>query len=85
LSMCTVQYRAYCGSKARYMNEQFIEGFDLDLITLPDNLPSWFMHQRHMLVMHGRLGCSSARLMLMFIAVAQRRRRLLRGRDAANG
>ncbi|KAI8050868.1 protein-tyrosine phosphatase [Syncephalis plumigaleata] len=44
------EYRAYCGSKARYMNEQFIERFDLDLITLPENLPSWFMHQGQMLV-----------------------------------
>ncbi|RKP05975.1 hypothetical protein THASP1DRAFT_19078, partial [Thamnocephalis sphaerospora] len=52
------QYRTYCGSKARYMNEQFIERFDLDLITLPDTLPDWFVGQRQMLVcMLLRRGC----------------------------
>jgi hypothetical protein len=35
------QYRAYAGSKARYLNEQFIELFDLDLVTLPQQLPDW--------------------------------------------
>jgi hypothetical protein len=32
------------------MNEQFIERFDLDLITLPETLPEWFITQRQMLV-----------------------------------
>ena len=36
-----VQYRAYAGSKARYLNEQYIELFDLDLVTLPRQLPVW--------------------------------------------
>ena len=35
------QYRAYAGSKARYLNEQYIELFDLDLVTLPKQLPLW--------------------------------------------
>ncbi|CAG8441138.1 6966_t:CDS:2 [Diversispora eburnea] len=30
----------------RYVNEQFIELFDMDLITLPHNLPPWFIKQR---------------------------------------
>ncbi|KAI8924367.1 tyrosine phosphatase family-domain-containing protein [Entophlyctis helioformis] len=42
-----VEYRSFAGNKSRYVNEQFIELFDLDLVTLPKNLPSWFTdHQR---------------------------------------
>ena len=42
LLRCAIaQYRAYAGSKARYLNEQFIELFDLDLVTLPRQLPPW--------------------------------------------
>ena len=44
------KYRSYAGNKARYVNEQFIELFDMDLITLPHNLPSWFVEQRKLLV-----------------------------------
>jgi protein tyrosine/serine phosphatase len=39
------EYRAFCGSKSRYVVEQFIELFDLDLIVLPrpqSKLPNWF-------------------------------------------
>ncbi|KAJ3398828.1 hypothetical protein HDV05_002295, partial [Chytridiales sp. JEL 0842] len=36
-----VEYRFYAANKSRYFNEQFIELFDLDLITLPRNLPTW--------------------------------------------
>lgn len=43
------QYRAYAGTKARYVNEQFIELFDLDLVTLPPNLPDWLIDQQNML------------------------------------
>ena len=32
------------------MNEQFIELFDLDLVTLPANLPDWLIDQQQMLV-----------------------------------
>ncbi|ORE21656.1 protein-tyrosine phosphatase [Rhizopus microsporus] len=49
-SSIVTEYRAYAGSKARYVNEQFIELFDLDLVTLPLHLPSWFIHQQKMLV-----------------------------------
>ncbi|CAG8585919.1 6468_t:CDS:2 [Cetraspora pellucida] len=35
--------------EARYVNEQFIELFDMDLITLPRNLPSWFIEQKMLL------------------------------------
>ena len=33
-------------TKTRYVNENFIEFFDPDLINLPTDLPSWFVHQR---------------------------------------
>ncbi|KUF86693.1 hypothetical protein AM587_10001942 [Phytophthora nicotianae] len=41
-------YRNIAGSvKTRFENEQFIELFDVDLVTLPQQLPSWFtVHQR---------------------------------------
>ncbi|KAJ8571862.1 hypothetical protein ON010_g4973 [Phytophthora cinnamomi] len=43
-------YRNIAGSvKTRFENEQFIELFDVDLVTLPQQLPSWFtVHQRLM-------------------------------------
>lgn len=34
----------------RFGDEQFIELFDVDLVTLPKNLPSWFIEQRQMMV-----------------------------------
>ncbi|CAH1755969.1 4587_t:CDS:2 [Entrophospora sp. SA101] len=37
---------SYAGNKSRYVNEQFIELFDMDLITLPKDLPSWFIEQK---------------------------------------
>jgi len=41
------EYRRYAGSKAREMNELFIEFFDVDLITLPvSNLPEWFVREQ---------------------------------------
>ncbi|ETI37561.1 hypothetical protein L917_08283 [Phytophthora nicotianae] len=42
------KYRNIAGSvKTRFENEQFIELFDVDLVTLPQQLPSWFtVHQR---------------------------------------
>eukprot|EP00158_Paraphelidium_tribonemae_P004531 Partr_v1_DN26805_c1_g3_i1_m40331 putative PHOsphatase len=36
MNSIVVEYRAFAGSRARYINEQFIELFDLDLVTLPD-------------------------------------------------
>ncbi|CAO3660835.1 unnamed protein product [Rhizopus stolonifer] len=48
-SSILTEYRAYAGSKARYVNEQFIELFDLDLVTLPLQLPLWFIKQQKML------------------------------------
>ncbi|ORZ04255.1 protein-tyrosine phosphatase [Absidia repens] len=48
-SSIVTEYRSFAGSKARYVNEQFIELFDLDLVTLPKDLPTWFLHQREML------------------------------------
>ncbi|KAG7401942.1 hypothetical protein PHYBOEH_009522 [Phytophthora boehmeriae] len=44
------KYRNIAGSvKTRFENEQFMELFDVDLVTLPQQLPSWFtVHQRMM-------------------------------------
>ncbi|KAK9767936.1 hypothetical protein K7432_001799 [Basidiobolus ranarum] len=44
-----VEYRSYSGNKARYVNEQFIELFDMDLVTLPAELPEWFVEQYNLL------------------------------------
>ncbi|ORY99063.1 protein-tyrosine phosphatase [Syncephalastrum racemosum] len=48
-SSIITEYRAYAGTRARYVNEQFIELFDLDLVTLPANLPSWLIDQQNLL------------------------------------
>ncbi|GES86682.1 probable tyrosine-protein phosphatase DG1060 isoform X3 [Rhizophagus clarus] len=48
-SSIVAEYRSYAGNKVRYVNEQFIELFDMDLITLPHNLPSWFIEQQKLL------------------------------------
>ncbi|CAG8574642.1 15122_t:CDS:2 [Acaulospora morrowiae] len=45
-SSIIIEYRCYAGNKARYVSEQFIELFDMDLITLPHNLAPWFIEQR---------------------------------------
>ncbi|KAF9436203.1 hypothetical protein BGZ76_004587 [Entomortierella beljakovae] len=47
-SSIIVEYRAYAGSKARYVNEQFIELFDIDWITLPECLPTWWIEKEQM-------------------------------------
>ncbi|KAG0233425.1 hypothetical protein BGW41_001483 [Actinomortierella wolfii] len=47
-SSIIVEYRAYAGNKARYVNEQFIELFDVDWITLPKDLPEWWTEQEAM-------------------------------------
>ena len=36
------EYRSFAGNKSRYMIEQFIELFDVDLVVLPALLPNWF-------------------------------------------
>jgi len=43
------EYRSFAGLKARYVNEQFIELFDVDLVTLPLNLPDWWIENQLML------------------------------------
>ncbi|KAG0608338.1 hypothetical protein M758_8G097900 [Ceratodon purpureus] len=43
------EYRRYAKSNARYANEQFMELFDEDLVTLPEHLPEWFIDQRRMM------------------------------------
>ena len=41
LNSAVHEYRIFAGSKTRYVNEQFIELFDTDLVTIPDNPPEW--------------------------------------------
>ena len=41
LNSAVHEYRIFAGSKTRYVNEQFIELFDVDLVTIPDNPPEW--------------------------------------------
>lgn len=36
------EYRSFAASKTRYVNEQFIELFDIDLVTIPERPPMWF-------------------------------------------
>lgn len=39
------EYRSFAGAKTRYVNEQFIELFDIDLVTIPQSPPLWFAEQ----------------------------------------
>jgi tyrosine-protein phosphatase OCA1 len=41
LSSIFEEYRRFAGSKVRLQNEQFIELFDTDLVTIPPNPPAW--------------------------------------------
>ncbi|CAG8483404.1 35099_t:CDS:2 [Racocetra persica] len=59
-----VEYRSFAGNKARYVNEQFIELFDMDLITLPRNLPSWFIEQRKLLQQEEKEGLDEEQIYL---------------------
>ena len=44
------QYKSYaCHRSTRFGDEQFIELFDVDLVTLPKNLPQWFLEQKQMM------------------------------------
>ncbi|KAF2070151.1 hypothetical protein CYY_008536 [Polysphondylium violaceum] len=50
LTSILVEYKAFSGqSNSRYVNEQFIELYDVDLVTLPNKLPTWFVEQQKML------------------------------------
>ncbi|KAJ0401907.1 hypothetical protein P43SY_003524 [Pythium insidiosum] len=42
-----------CNVKTRFENEQFIELFDVDLVTLPQQLPEWFLLNQTMMVRPG--------------------------------
>jgi len=41
------EFRSY--GNTRFVNEQFVELFDTDLVTLPQNLPDWFIQQQQMM------------------------------------
>ena len=47
LSSIFEEYRRFAGSKVRLQNEQFIELFDTDLVTIPANPPSWVRNSLH--------------------------------------
>lgn len=44
-----LEYRHFAGNRARATNERFVEMFDTDLITYPEDeqLPYWFKEQIH--------------------------------------
>uniref|UniRef100_H3GNV7 Tyrosine-protein phosphatase domain-containing protein n=1 Tax=Phytophthora ramorum TaxID=164328 RepID=H3GNV7_PHYRM len=44
-----------CNVKTRFENEQFIELFDVDLVTLPQQLPSWFTVHQRLMVGEGKM------------------------------
>eukprot|EP00127_Corallochytrium_limacisporum_P000722 Clim_evm8s25 gene=Clim_evmTU8s25 len=43
LSSVLSEYRLYASHRGRYINEQFIELFDVDLVPVPEQRPSWFL------------------------------------------
>eukprot|EP00658_Telonema_sp_P-2_P009969 TRINITY_DN13724_c0_g1_i3.p1 TRINITY_DN13724_c0_g1~~TRINITY_DN13724_c0_g1_i3.p1 ORF type:complete len:219 (+),score=57.37 TRINITY_DN13724_c0_g1_i3:231-887(+) len=44
------EYRSFASDEtARYINEQFIDCFDLDLVHLPEHLPEWWLYQQELL------------------------------------
>lgn len=46
-----MQYRNIASTvKTRFENEQFIELFDVDLVTLPEQLPQWFIVNQQLMV-----------------------------------
>lgn len=45
LNSVVTEYRGFTGAKIRCLNEQFIELFDIDLVTIADNPPTWFAEQ----------------------------------------
>ena len=54
LTSTLYEYRMFTAQKNRFLNEQFIELFDLDMVTLPRDLPPWFLAQRQMLELERR-------------------------------
>ncbi|KAJ1837507.1 hypothetical protein LPJ73_007376 [Coemansia sp. RSA 2703] len=42
------EYRSFAGGKGKYTQELFIELFDTDLVTLPTELPEWFVAGQEM-------------------------------------
>uniref|UniRef100_M4C493 protein-tyrosine-phosphatase n=1 Tax=Hyaloperonospora arabidopsidis (strain Emoy2) TaxID=559515 RepID=M4C493_HYAAE len=48
LSSIFEEYRRFAGSKVRLQNEQFIELFDTDLVTIPAKSPSWVRKPQHL-------------------------------------
>lgn len=41
LSSIFEEYRRFAGTKVRLQNEQFIELFDIDLVSIPEDAPKW--------------------------------------------
>ncbi|KAJ2786835.1 hypothetical protein GGI15_001197 [Coemansia interrupta] len=49
------EYRSFAGGKGKYTQELFIELFDTDLVTLPTQLPEWFVAGQEMWKQEQRL------------------------------
>jgi Tyrosine phosphatase family len=40
------EYRAFAGANARFNEEQFIELFDIQMVKIPERVPSWWIVQQ---------------------------------------
>lgn len=53
LTSIFTEYECFAGNNSRHINQQFIEMFDTDLVTLPTpqscNLPQWFVEHKEMM------------------------------------
>ncbi|KAI8868313.1 hypothetical protein GQ42DRAFT_164214 [Ramicandelaber brevisporus] len=45
LSSIVFEYRSFAGHSARYATIQFVELFDVDLVSIPPEVPKWFRRQ----------------------------------------
>lgn len=79
------QYRMMAGSLSRYMTEQYIELFDLDLVTLPRNLPDWYIEQMAMLVRLMRHRTRRQHVLLTIATMAARGMRCRAARPTPSG
>jgi hypothetical protein len=58
------EYESFAQKKSRHANREFIELFDIDLISLPvtSQLPDWFVFQREMMVQEKRYANSNNKI-----------------------
>eukprot|EP00823_Brevimastigomonas_motovehiculus_P004823 TRINITY_DN329_c0_g3_i1.p1 TRINITY_DN329_c0_g3~~TRINITY_DN329_c0_g3_i1.p1 ORF type:complete len:373 (-),score=95.19 TRINITY_DN329_c0_g3_i1:185-1303(-) len=75
------EYRRMSASKARYSYIQYFELFDVDLVSLPEHLPTWFAEHRKYLIQEERehkawlqtssSSCSSSSCAMMFPSIKE--------------